>query len=382
MKILLVRMYKSMLNINVIDFDNSDIIHPYFKNKSKCFELKDVIIKMSGDRLCLYHDNKRLNGFVNRNFNNGDTLHWHGEKEPNLYYGEDKPDLNVEEVIDDLFLIYDDYEWQYAHFVMDCMPKLWYWIKLIGMNRFVKIGLNDIVSPCYTSDLSEKVNYPTSFSTEYIDLYLKRYNLNFNDHVVKIKRDVVYHVKNLILPIPFQSVDTSIYPHRFWEMYDIIGRDINVSDDYQNVYISRKDVSSKKWMHYRVLLNEDEVINNLTNIGFKEIRLIDHSVENKIKIFKSAKKIVQTVGSNCYNLCFINKDTSCGIIYHPQYACWSEHLKNIILYKKSLYFEYKDGCETVANYKEYYPDNYPEIKKKIDAPWEFKNINKLLTDMR
>lgn len=368
--------------MKIFEFYNNDILHPYFSNKSKCFELENVLLKITpGDRLQLYYNNKRLSGFVNRNINNGDSLHWYGEKEPNLYYGEDQPNLIVDEEIDNLFLLYDDYEWQYAHFVMDCLPKLWYWIKLLELNHNIKIGINsNIISPCHTVDLSEKVNYPTSFSSEYIDLYLKRHNIKLKNHLVSIQPNKVYIIKKLILPIPFQSVDTSIYPRRFWEMYDLIGRDIYPCSDYQNIFISRKDVSNKKWMHYRVLLNEDEIINKLNNIGFEEIRLIDHSVENKIKIFKSANKIIQTVGSNCYNNIFIKNDVKCGVIYHPQYVTWSDHLKHMIEYKKSCYLEYKDGCEIAPNYRDYYPDNYPEHKKLIDAPWYFKNIDKLIAD--
>jgi hypothetical protein len=367
--------------MKVIEFDNSDITHPYFKNKSKCFVLNDVFIRKEGDWLCLYHNKKRLNGFVNRNVNNGDTLHWYGSDEPGLYYGEDQPSLTVDEEIDSLFLLYDDYEWQYGHFVMDCMPKMWYWIKLLETDDTIKICLNNnIVSPCYVSDLSKKVDYPTSFSSEYLELYLARYNLILKNHIKFLNKNTTYFIKKLVLPIPFQSVDTSVYPNRFWEMYDIIGRDIDKSNEYNNIYVSRRDVNNKNWMHYRVLLNEEEIIDKLQKIDFKEIKLLEHSVENKIKIFKSANKIIQTVGSNCYNLVFIRENTKCGIVYHPQYACWSEHLKYMIAHKKSKYFEYKNDCEIIENYRDYYPENYNELKKKIDAPWIFKNVKKLIED--
>jgi capsular polysaccharide biosynthesis protein len=163
-------------------------------------------------------------------------------------------------------------------------------------------------------------------------------------------------------------------------MLDILKRDIPISMEYENIYISRKDVSSKKWMHYRVLLNENDIINKLNEVGFREIQLMNYSVEEKIQIFKSAKKIIQTVGSNCYNLRFIEPKTWCCILYHPEYYCWSDDLHRIVNYKNGVYKEYIDSCKVVDNSNSYYPDEYNTMKKKIDSPWKFTDIDNLVKE--
>ena len=73
-----------------------------------------------------------------------------------------------------------------------------------------------------------------------------------------------------------------------------------------NIYISRKDSHNK----LRSISNENEVLEILKKNNFKEVRLSDLNMTNKINLFQSAKTIVGQFGAGLVNAIFSKKKTT------------------------------------------------------------------------
>ena len=84
---------------------------------------------------------------------------------------------------------------------------------------------------------------------------------------------------------------------------------------YEKIFINRdqfklvdKD-NLKKYAEYRVLLNEVEIKDYLTSIGFKTIKPEEYSFSDQLKIFSSAKYVVGLYGAAMMMLAFCKKNT-------------------------------------------------------------------------
>lgn len=101
---------------------------------------------------------------------------------------------------------------------------------------------------------------------------------------------------------------------------------------YDKIYISRKRVKTRN------ILNEDELINILSPLGYKVIYPEDYSLEEQFCIFNKAKKIISVLGSGLTNLVCCDKETSVlGIV---SYASYEDCHRNICKTIGMKYFEY------------------------------------------
>tara|TARA_B100000965_G_scaffold403524_1_gene431792 strand:- start:45 stop:1178 length:1134 start_codon:yes stop_codon:yes gene_type:complete len=84
---------------------------------------------------------------------------------------------------------------------------------------------------------------------------------------------------------------------------------------YQKIFINRDQLkfidksNLKKFAEYRVLLNENEIKNYLTSIGFITIKPEEHSFSDQLKMFSSAKCVVGLYGAAMMMLAFCKKKT-------------------------------------------------------------------------
>jgi len=84
---------------------------------------------------------------------------------------------------------------------------------------------------------------------------------------------------------------------------------------YEKIFINRdqfkfidKD-NLKKYAEYRVLVNENEIKNYLTSIGFTTIKPEEYSFSDQLKMFSSAKYVVGLYGAAMMMLAFCKKNT-------------------------------------------------------------------------
>ena len=101
---------------------------------------------------------------------------------------------------------------------------------------------------------------------------------------------------------------------------------------YDKIYISRKRVKTRN------ILNEDELINILSPLGYKVIYPEDYSLEEQFCIFNKAKKIISVLGSGLTNLVCCDKESD---IINKR---GGRHKKQRNT-KREVYHEYKLGCK-------------------------------------
>ena len=84
---------------------------------------------------------------------------------------------------------------------------------------------------------------------------------------------------------------------------------------YQKIFINRDQVklidksNLEKYSEYRVLLNENEIKDYLTSIGFINIKPEEYSFPDQLKMFSSAKYVVGLYGAAMMMLAFCKKNT-------------------------------------------------------------------------
>lgn len=83
---------------------------------------------------------------------------------------------------------------------------------------------------------------------------------------------------------------------------------------YERLYISRENAGVRR------VLNEEKVVNILTNYGFKKIAPEKMPITEQISIFSSAKIIVSAHGGGLTNLVFCNPGTKVIEFFSPNYV--------------------------------------------------------------
>jgi len=82
----------------------------------------------------------------------------------------------------------------------------------------------------------------------------------------------------------------------------------------EKIYISRSQSSS------RHVINEKEVIEQLTRLGFQTVWLEEMSLSEQIELFANAKVIISPHGSSLTNLVFCSPDTIVIELFSPHYV--------------------------------------------------------------
>lgn len=83
---------------------------------------------------------------------------------------------------------------------------------------------------------------------------------------------------------------------------------------FEKIYVSREDAQ------YRNVVNEGQVADFLAKYGYKKIVLSEWTVEEQIRIFASARRIVAPHGSNLTNLLFCRPGAQVLEIFSPHYV--------------------------------------------------------------
>ena len=86
-------------------------------------------------------------------------------------------------------------------------------------------------------------------------------------------------------------------------------------DRKKDVNYPKKFYVSRAKCKWRVLPNQDEIEDYLTERGYTVIYAEDHSMEEKISIFRNATDIVANDGGGCSNLIFCEPGTKVTMIY-------------------------------------------------------------------
>jgi len=233
----------------------------------------------------------------------------------------------------------------YYHFLYDSLPYLWTYF-------YLKKNLDDTIKLLINYPNKNKQNF-YAFNTEFL------YKL-VNPHDIIIHNEDNYYSK-IYVSSSFTHGGFSNNPPRkeIFDIYEKIKQNIdltNISEKYFN--IDKAYISRRTWIHNdntnigtnyttrRKMMNEDELVEELTSKGFVEIFAERLNTDEKIYLFSRAKEIIGSIGGGMANLLFSSKNTKSIVIVSPYFLDINYRFKYSMDHTDITYFD------NVKTYKE------------------------------
>lgn len=235
----------------------------------------------------------------------------------NNIYEDEIIEINNKKIINkNVFFFIYNFD-NYYHFIYDTLPYLYTYFEL-------KKKYND---------LKLLVNYPNKDKNEFY-----RFNTDFLYKLVD-ENDIIVHnenniYKNIIISTSLTHGGLSNNPPRneIFEIYKKLKTNINIDNiqekykNIKNIYISRRTWLNKDksnigtdYTSRRIMINENELVEELKKHEFEEIFAENLNSDEKIYLFSNAKKIVGSIGGGMANLLFSDKNTKSFIIVSPYF---------------------------------------------------------------
>jgi hypothetical protein len=270
--------------------------------------------------------------------------------------------INLINIDMDVFFFIYNFE-NYYHFLYDTLPYLYTFLKLKEKNNNIKLLVNYI-------------NNDTEFYRFNMELLLKIVN---KDDIVIHKENNVY--KRIYVSTSLTHGGLSSNPPRkeIYEIYEIIKKNINYANidntylngNYKRIYISRRtylnsDTSNigTNYTLRRKMVNETELVNELTKYKFKEIFCENLNTDEKIYLFTNAEEIIGSIGGGMSNLLFSSINTKTYVILSPYFLDINYRFKysmentNIQYFKETqVYNEYNCNVPIYVRVKIINADN-------------------------
>lgn len=263
------------------------------------------------------------------------------------------------EIDQDVFLFYDCYGLNYAHFFFDLFSKILYYEKLLEANPNLVLGI--------PADF-----YSETGNSTFIKEWLSIYNKNLN--IIVFEKNVTYKIKNLIFPNMNYGFPESIGDELILNKIREITKNIPpLNPTTPGCYISRQDTIKRGWYHKRELLNELELIHQIkSKLGYDIIELMDLSMYEKIQIFKSYKNIIQQSSASAIGIIFSNKENNNIILSHPKMEGWfNSKLQNFSSKSGAPLYTLNGGGECIGELD-------PNLEDKNNLPWELYDIDSII----
>lgn len=129
------------------------------------------------------------------------------------------------------------------------------------------------------------------------------------DHQFHLKAD-----KMIVTSLPGFAGHMAKWTYDFLRKELMNNQHSDTRHGWERIYISRSNSSGRK------VRNEDQVMNLLTNYGFKSFTLESMTVQEQIQLFSSAKIIISPHGAALTNLLFCNPGTKVIEFFSPNYV--------------------------------------------------------------
>ena len=199
----------------------------------------------------------------------------------------------------------------YFHFIYDSVPHIYSYLHLKRSNPELKL-------------LMSFPNSDKSDHYKFVKDTLRLLGIE-NDDIVVLQAKTLYR-KIYVSSSYTHGLDSNLPPRS--EVYEIL-RSIPtspVADLPRKFYVSRRS-----WVHgdysnigtdytsRRKLLNEDDLVDSLKKLGFKEVFTENFSMNDKIELFKNAEHIVGAIGGGMANCLFSNFEAKTSVIVSPTF---------------------------------------------------------------
>lgn len=253
---------------------------------------------------------------------------------------------NIEETPVFFFIYNTD---NYYHFIYDTLPYLISFFELKKEIKNLKLLMN-------YPNISKNKHY--KFVLEFLEIL----DISYNDIIIG-DEDTVYN--EIYFSTSYTHDSKSNLPPRkeIYDFYQSIVNKIKSENKIDNlpkkIYVSRRtwihnDLSNigTNYTTRRKLINEDELVENLEKIGYKEIFTENLSTIEKILMFSEAESIVGCIGGGLCNVLFSNKNTKLYAIISPTFLDINNRFKYSFSNVDTIYFNETSHVET-SKFKKY-----------------------------
>jgi hypothetical protein len=152
--------------------------------------------------------------------------------------------------------------------------------------------------------------------------------------------------------------DSNLPPRN--EIYEFYNNIVNlVKSQYQNINSPKKIyISRRSWIHgnlanigtnytsRRKLVNEDDLVNILNDMGYVEVFTETMSTVEKILLFANAEKVIGAIGGGLCNVLFSSKETNLIALISPCFLEINERFKYSFKNVNTIYFNDTRHTET------------------------------------
>lgn len=214
--------------------------------------------------------------------------------------------------IDNNFYFYFIYNnANYYHFIYDTLPYLWNFFTLKKSIPKIKI----------------LTNFPENQKQNYDFFYDCLALLGINKNSITIANSNTVYSNLFISTSLTHNGKSNSPPHpNIYKVYEKFKYGFLKSNKFSKIYISRRTwIKNKKniknigtdYTLRRQLINEDEIVSELSKYGFREVFCEDLTMSEKINLFKNAKYVIGPIGGGMCNLLFAKQNTKVLSINSP-----------------------------------------------------------------
>lgn len=255
------------------------------------------------------------------------------------------------ETLDKAVILTSSFDGNYQHFLVETLPKLYF------LNQNYHVDIPVVISN-------------SSFIVDIVTVAFPDIKFTFvdNEHFVKIEKSALFIT-------PFSRNLDGFHPYmidalRFFS--DLIIKECNsVSSSEKKLFISRRRNKSNTG-HGRVMLNQDCVVETLSDFDYSEIAFEGLTFKEKAEALKNTTAVVTPIGANIMNLVFARNLMDVIIISHATAfpgAGWFRTLIEIFNPKANIITIFEDVTISAENEKDGnvpYEVNIESLKRVLD----------------
>ena len=255
----------------------------------------------------------------------------------------------------------------YYHFLYDSLPYLISYLHL--KKRFSNLKL--LMS---FPNASRKENY------RFVDECLELIGIDKEDIIIA-KEKTIYRDVYVSSSYTYGSNPSAPPRKEIYQIYDLMAKTavsmIESTEmlDLDNIYISRRSWVHKDYSNIgtnytdrRKMMNEDQLVERLSEMGFVEIFCERLTMAEKIYLFRNAKKIAGAIGGGLANVLFSTKQTQLLCILSPSF----------IEYNKRFLHSFFNTSVTYTSENKFYEEgeykSYMRIRLRDNKIGEIKEI--------
>jgi NDP-sugar pyrophosphorylase family protein len=214
----------------------------------------------------------------------------------------------------------------YYHFIYDTLPYLYCYLDKKKTNKNLKLLIN------YNKNKDKLLDY---VKETYSLLDIQKEDIIFHNKKNKYKK--IYLSNSLT-----HDGLSNMQPRKeIFDIYDILKtnalKDYKKDIKYDKIYISRRTWMNKHtdnigtdYTTRRKLVNENELVEKLKILGFKEIFGENYSMKEKIRVFNSAKIVIGAIGGTITNNIFCSSDCRIITLVSPYFLDINYRMKYLL----------------------------------------------------